>query len=139
MDCAPLTLTRFNAEDVRVALDAEFQESAENALEAKIAITDAKFKIACDQIILLNNLVLSLQTRYDRAITLQKNSARYTLRLRLCTIEGIRDVVHRYATFLADVLDELRRQAGMIIINDDSDLELDDSDDGSDNDSDSDF
>ena len=71
------------------------------------AETDAKFKKACGQLILLNNLIRSLQIRYDRAVASNNRIFRYSVRLRLVTIEGMRNAFHEYATHLADALDQL--------------------------------
>ena len=85
---------------------------------------DRKFERACDQIVLLNNEILDLQSRYDRAASEHQRSWRYYLRLRIATVEGIRDMYHKYATLRADELDELQGRLVEESILHESDVEL---------------
>lgn len=68
------------------------------------------FKICCRQITLMNNQIRSLKKRYDRAIRRQKRSFRYNYRLRLVTLEGVRNTFWVFAHDRADRLDELQDQ-----------------------------
>lgn len=61
-------------------------------IQALILQKDGKFQRACAQVLLLNNMVQDLQTRYDRAVAQNMRQYRYTLRLRLCTVEGLRNM-----------------------------------------------
>ena len=83
------------------------------AMETVFAETNAKFKMACRQLILLNNLILTLQARCDRAAQSNQRSFRYSIRLRMITIEGLRNTLHEYASSLADKLDYLEHQIAM--------------------------
>lgn len=77
---------------------------------------DSKFQKACAQVLLLNNLVQDLQTRYDRAVQDSRRQYRYTLRLRLCTVEGLRNMYYEYACQSADEIEALEdtlRQLGV--------------------------
>lgn len=77
---------------------------------------DHKFQRACAQVLLLNNHVHDLQTRYDRAVQDNRRQYRYTLRLRLCTVEGLRNMYYEYACQSADeieALEETMRQLGV--------------------------
>jgi hypothetical protein len=69
---------------------------------------DRKFQRACEQILLLNNQILDLQSRYDRAVSDRQRSWRYHLRLRIATVEGIRNMYYEYACLRADELDDLQ-------------------------------
>lgn len=62
---------------------------------------------ACDQVLLLNRNIQDLEMRYDRAAQEQRKSFRYTLRLRLATLEGLRSVYLEYAKAKAAQMDEL--------------------------------
>lgn len=111
-------------------------EEHKDHLEDLIKIEDAKFKIACQQIIKLNDKVDQVEARYQRAVASGRHSFRYVLRLRLFSLEGVRKMFYRYARRLADRLDDLRTQAGMIIIRDEEDVDSEDYDVYLDSDSD---
>jgi len=84
--------------------------------QALILQKDSKFQSACAQVLLLNNLVQELQTRYDRAVQDNRRQYRYTLRLRLCTVEGLRNMYYEYACQSADeieALEDTMRQLGV--------------------------
>ena len=89
---------------------------------------DRKFKLACDQIILLNNQIKDLQIRYERASKLNRRSFRYTLRTRLSTLEGLRNMYYEYATKRADELDQLHNQLAALDVGDESSDNFDSSD-----------
>ena len=69
---------------------------------------DSKFKWACQQLVLLNNQIRETQTKYDRAVRANRRSYRYHHRLRLVTLEGVRNMFWEYATARADRLDEMQ-------------------------------
>ena len=68
-----------------------------------------KFKAACSQLILINNMIVETEERYARASHTGSTSLRYLLRLRICTLEGVRSAFYAYATDRADELEELQR------------------------------
>ena len=74
----------------------------------KIHKTNLKFKKACKAIVLLNNSLESLQVRYNRARGSDRRSFRYNIRLRLCTVEGARNMFYEYASQQADEMEELQ-------------------------------
>ena len=76
-------------------------------IQTLILQKDSKFQRACAQVLLLNNMVQELQTRYDRAVTQNSRQYRYTLRLRLCTVEGLRNMFYEYACHSADEIEVL--------------------------------
>ena len=73
-----------------------------------IRTLDRKFRRACDQILLLNNCIDDLQSRYSSAMQLNRRSFRYSLRLKLATLEGVRNMFYEYASRCADSLEGLQ-------------------------------
>ncbi len=114
----------------------------------KIRDLNRKFRLSCTQLILINNLIDETEVRYHRAQAAERRSYRYILRLKLCTLEGVRNMFYEYAYAQADVLEkmqlELYEKTGIawnerlarLDTLDDSDAEEDDdaedSDDGED-------
>ena len=68
-----------------------------------------KFRAACSQLILINNLMDQMDERYNRASINGQKSFKYLLRLRICTLEGVRSAFYDYATHKADELEFLQR------------------------------
>ena len=60
------------------------------------------------------------QTRYRRAEYNGQQSFRYNHRIRLCVLEGIKEVYYQYAYTMAQTLDKMRQAAGYIIITDEN-------------------
>ena len=89
----------------------------------RIGGIDRKFRRACAQIVLLNNEIEALQTRYNRAMKRNRRSFRYSVRLRLATLEGIRNMFYEYASRMADELEELQERVVVDRAAGDSDLE----------------
>lgn len=85
-------------------------------IEAQIHSVDSKFKDICNQLRVMNRKIEGTQKRLAAAHRHQKRSFRYSLRIQLCVMEGVRNMFHEHALMLADVLDELRSQAGFIVI-----------------------
>ena len=69
-----------------------------------------KFRLACKQVVLMNNEIEYLQTRYNRAVTGGNRSFRYFHRLKISTLEGVRNKFYDYASQHADKLDALHAQ-----------------------------
>ncbi len=67
-----------------------------------------KFRLACSQLIMINNLIDEVEIRYHRAQASERRSYRYILRLRLCTLEGVRNQFYEYAYSRADQLEKLQ-------------------------------
>ena len=76
-------------------------------LQQQIIEMDTKFRKACSQVLLLNSLLKSFQSRYDRAAKDNLRTYRYHLRLRLCTSEGVRNAFYEYATQMADRIETM--------------------------------
>jgi len=90
-------------------------------------MTDRKFRRACQQIRLLNHRIEDAQTRYDRAYTNNRRSFRYTCRLQLATLEGMRNMFYEYACNRADELESLQEVlivAGFISDSSDTEEEM---------------
>ena len=67
-----------------------------------------KFRLSCSQLILINNLIDETEVRYHRAQAAERRSYRYILRLKLCTLEGVRNMFYEYAYANADKLEKLQ-------------------------------
>ena len=75
---------------------------------AQLRALDQKFRHSCRQIMLLNHRIKDKQVRYDRAYKLNQRSWRYSLRLQLATLEGMRNMFYEYAYRRADELEALQ-------------------------------
>lgn len=62
---------------------------------------------ACDQVLLLNGEIQSLENRYNRAAQALRKSFKYTLRLRLATLEGLRSMYLEFAKLKAEEMDQV--------------------------------
>ena len=76
---------------------------------SEIRILDHKFRRSCDHINLLNNRIDAMQSRFDCASADSQRTFCYNIRLRLATLEGVRNMFQEYATRVADKLDSLHR------------------------------
>jgi hypothetical protein len=65
---------------------------------------------ACDQVKLLNREIQNLEIRYDRAVKENKKAFRYSLRLRLATLEGFRTAYLEYAQNKAREMDQIEEE-----------------------------
>ena len=83
------------------------------SLPSVIVEADNKLQLACHQLTLLNDQVNALRVRYQRAVDAGRRSFRYSLRMRLLSLESVRDVMYHYAMQLADDLDTLEEVADM--------------------------
>ena len=55
------------------------------------------FRRACSQVILLNHQIESAKARYDRAREVKRLSFRYSNRLKLTSLEGVRNLIYEFA------------------------------------------
>ena len=74
----------------------------------KIRDLNRKFRKSCAQLILINNLIDETETRYNRSQSENRRSYRYILRLKLCTLEGVRNMFYEYAYAKADELEKMQ-------------------------------
>lgn len=101
-------------------------ETSNQALST-FRLTDRKFRRACQQIRLLNHRIEDAQVRYDRAYKTNRRSFRYTCRLQLATLEGMRNMFYEYACSRADELEALQEDliaAGLISDSSDTEEEM---------------
>lgn len=77
-------------------------------LYAELTETETRFKRACEQVVLLNDKLEGLQRRYDKARQENHRSFRYNLRLKMASVEGVRNAYYEYACEKAERIAELR-------------------------------
>ncbi|WAR01288.1 hypothetical protein MAR_007846 [Mya arenaria] len=77
---------------------------------AMLTAAEGRFQRACDQIVLLNIRLEDTQKRYKRAKNENHRVFRYPLRLRLASIEGVRNMYYDYAFNMAERVAELRQE-----------------------------
>lgn len=71
---------------------------------------EQKFNTACTCLKTLNKTISRMQTRYDRASEVNRRSYRYTLRIRLVVLEGVRNMYYQYAMQKAEELEAAKDQ-----------------------------
>ena len=67
------------------------------------------FRRSCNQILLLNRVLEELQSRYDSASKQHMRAFRYSLRMRISVLEGVRNMYYHYASMKADLICRLRQ------------------------------
>ena len=82
------------------------RETLEKALDTVVP----KFQHACQQVRRLNANIRNLQVRYDRAKRDNQRSFRYSLRLKIATVEGIRNTYYEYACETGAHVEDLQVQ-----------------------------
>lgn len=99
--------------DVNMDVDQSFEENTTDygdKLLDQLKQMNKKFRLCCSQVVLLNNEIEYLQNRYDQAVADQRRSFRYFLRLKIATMEGVRNMLYEYACRRADQLDAMHEQ-----------------------------
>ena len=86
------------------------------SLDERIESVSSRFQLVCSQLRILNRHITEIQHRYKAADQKHQKSFRYSIRIRLCVIEGVRNMYYEYALKLADTLDQLRTRAGFHIV-----------------------
>ena len=71
---------------------------------------ERRFRRACEQIVQLNYKMGDLEHRYKRAKTEGRRTFRYSLRLRLAAVEGLRNMYYDYAHQKAQSVADLRQE-----------------------------
>ena len=74
----------------------------------RIRDLNRKFRMACSQLILINNLIDETEVRYNISQAENHRSYRYILRLKLCSLEGVRNMFYEYAYTKADKLEKMQ-------------------------------
>lgn len=72
--------------------------------------SERRFKRACEQIVQLNYSLDALQQRYNKAKKDNHKSFRYSLRLRIAVVDGMRNMYYDYAHKKAETIAELRQE-----------------------------
>ena len=99
--------------DVDMSADKSMCESVGedgNNLLDQLKQMNKKFRLSCNQVVLLNNEIEYLQIRYDQSVADHRRSFRYFLRLKIATLEGVRNMLYEYACRRADQLDQMHEQ-----------------------------
>ena len=101
----------------------------QRCLNKKSTLVDneKRFKRACEQIVQLNYSLDALQQRYNKAKKDNHMSFRYSLRLRIAIVDGMRNMYYDYAHKKAEVVTELRHELfGEVvdIVSDETDVEM---------------
>ena len=91
-------------------------------LTRDMEVAERKFKVACKQIVILNNQIRELKTRYQSAADKDQYRFRCAVKLRIATIEGVRNMYFEYARVKCEELEELHEQ---LSDSDESDMETD--------------
>ena len=83
--------------------------SAENILR-RIKNINRKFRIAASQVLFVDNQIKDTEVRFcrNKNVSGRRMSFSYILRLRLCTLENIRNRFYDYAVLQADELENLQ-------------------------------
>lgn len=66
-------------------------------LKIRLAVVEHHFLKACQQIHHLNYRLSNLERRYNKAKKEENRPFRYSLRLRIAVVDGLRDVYHEFA------------------------------------------
>ena len=88
---------------------------------------ERRFKRACEQIVQLHYSLEALQQRYNKAKKDNHKSFRYSLRLRIAVVDGMRNMYYDYAHKKVEVVVELRQELfGEVvdIVSDETDVEM---------------
>lgn len=71
---------------------------------------ERRFKRVCRNLVLMNNNIRAVKARYDRAVKLDRKTMRYNMRLRILTLEGVRNMFFEHAEERADQLDDMEKE-----------------------------
>ena len=83
-----------------------------NSLNKRFSLleTERRFRRACEQIVQLNYKMGDLEHRYKKAKREGRRTFRYSLRLRLAAVEGLRNMYYDYAHQKAQSVADLRQE-----------------------------
>jgi len=90
-------------------MKAKVQEKSQDK-RSKLVESERRFKRACEQIVQLNYSLDALQQRYNRAKKDNHRSFRYSLRLRIAVVDGMRNMYYDYAHQKAETVAQLRQE-----------------------------
>ena len=86
---------------------ATIMEDAYSVL-CQIRSVNKVFRRACSQVILLNHKIEAAKTRYDRARSVRRLSFRYSNRLKLTSLEGVRNLIYEHACAKCEEIEALQ-------------------------------
>lgn len=75
----------------------------------RLVSIEKRFLLCCHQITLVDQRLDSLQIRYDRASQARNRTLRYSLRLQIATVEGVRNMYYLYAKIKGAEIAKMRR------------------------------
>ena len=96
-------------------------------LDKRSSLVDSerRFKRACEQIVLLNYNLDALQQRYNKAKKDNHKSFRYSLRLRIAVVDGMRNSYYEYAHQKAETIAGQELFGEVVdIVSDETDVEM---------------
>jgi len=70
---------------------------------------EQKLLRSCERVVLLNDKIRGLSSRYQQARSANIKSFRYNIRIRLAVVEGVRNMYYEYARDRAEEVAELRK------------------------------
>ena len=85
-------------------------EDTPYSLKCAIRALNKPFRIACSQVILLNHKIEAAKARYDRARASGRLSFRYSNRLKLTSLEGVRNLIYEYARQKCEEIESLQEK-----------------------------
>ena len=88
--------------------DITAMEDTAHSLCSQIHATNKVFRLACSQVILLNNKIEEVKARYDRARADRRLSFRFSNRLKLTSLEGVRNLIYEYACVKCEEIEALQ-------------------------------
>ena len=74
------------------------------------------FRRACSQVILLNHQIEAAKARYDRARAVKRLSFRYSNRLKLTSLEGVRNLVYEFACVKCEEIEACKPNYGNSLV-----------------------
>ena len=83
-------------------------EDTRYSLICEIRRQNRIFRRACSQVILLNHKVEVAKVRYHRAKSAKRLSFRYSNRLKLTSLEGVRNLIYEYAKQKCALIEEIQ-------------------------------
>lgn len=72
-----------------------------------MARKERRFQRVCDQLVLMNNNLWAVNVRYEPAKRSNRSTMGYNLRIRILSIEGVRNMFFEYAEEMAERLEEM--------------------------------
>lgn len=126
MDISRITRTCFCHHSANCKMKAKVQMKNRDK-RSTLVDSERRFKRACEQIVQLNYSLDALQQRYNKAKKDNHRSFRYSLRLRIAVVDGMRNMYYDYAHNKAETIAELRQELfGEVvdIVSEETDIEM---------------